>query len=178
VGFALPGVDLRLIDADGVEVSPGEIGSIEVRGPNVFSGYWQMPEKTRQELREDGWFITGDLGCADADGYLSIVGRSKDLIISGGYNIYPKEIESLIDRIGGVLESAVIGIADADFGEKVIAVIVPEAGKSISAEEIQDYLSSLIAKFKQPRQIHFVDALPRNAMGKVQKNQLRETYSA
>ncbi len=178
VGFALPGVDLRLTDSDCVEVSPGEIGSIEVRGLNVFSGYWQMPEKTRQELREDGWFITGDLGCIDAEGYLSIVGRSKDLIISGGFNIYPKEIESLIDRIDGVLESAVIGIADDDFGEKVIAVVVAEPDQTTSAELIQNSLSSLIAKFKQPRQIHFVDALPRNAMGKVQKNQLRETFSA
>lgn len=178
VGFPLPGVELRLTDDGNNEVQQGEIGNIEVRGPNVFSGYWQMPEKTRQELRDDGWFITGDLGFIDADGYLSIVGRSKDLIISGGYNIYPKEIESLIDRIEGVLESAVIGIADDDFGEKVIAVVVAEPGQTVSAELIQETLSSLIARFKQPRQIHFVDALPRNAMGKVQKNQLRETYSA
>ena len=177
VGLPLPGVELRITNDLNSEIEEGEIGNIEVRGPNVFSGYWQMPEKTHQELREDGWFITGDLGIVDSDGYLSIVGRSKDLIISGGYNIYPKEIESLIDRIEGVLESAVIGIADDDFGEKVIAVIVPEPGQSISAESILDTLSSLIAKFKLPRHIHFVEALPRNAMGKVQKNQLRETYS-
>lgn len=178
VGFPLPGVDLRITDDGSTEITQGEIGNIEVRGPNVFSGYWQMPEKTRQELREDGWFITGDLGFIDADGYLSIVGRSKDLIISGGYNVYPKEIESLIDEVEGVAESAVIGIADNDLGEQVIAVVVTEPNQSITAESIQDHLSGLMAKFKQPRHIHFVEALPRNAMGKVQKNQLRETYSA
>ncbi|WP_137702813.1 malonate--CoA ligase [Marimonas lutisalis] len=175
VGFPLPGVELRIVD-DGREVGTGEIGMIEVRGPNVFQGYWQMPEKTAEELRPDGWFITGDLGMRDADGYVSIVGRGKDLIISGGFNVYPKEIESLIDDIPGVLESAVIGVPHPDFGEGVVAVIVKE-DESLTLEDITAETGSKLAKFKQPKHYEFVAELPRNTMGKVQKKALRETYA-
>ncbi|WP_407494095.1 malonate--CoA ligase [Pseudooceanicola sp. MF1-13] len=174
VGFPLPGVELRIMD-DGQEVATGEIGVIEVRGPNVFQGYWQMPEKTAEELKEDGWFITGDLATRDAEGYVTIVGRSKDLIITGGFNVYPKEIEALIDDIPGVVESAVIGVPHPDFGEGVVAVIVPEGDPDPGA--IRDTLTRDLAKFKQPKELIFVDALPRNTMGKVQKKQLREDYA-
>ena len=147
-----------------------------MRGPNVFKGYWKMPEKTAEEVRDSGFFITGDLGSYDEQGYLSIVGRSKDLIISGGYNIYPKELELLIDEIDGVNESAVIGLPDSDFGEKVAAVIVKQAGSNIDNQDVLDYIQPKLARFKQPKNIFFVDELPRNTMGKVQKNSLRDMY--
>ncbi|QDI77652.1 MULTISPECIES: malonate--CoA ligase [Leisingera] len=175
VGFPLPGVEARVM-RDGAEVPAGEIGVLEVRGPNVFQGYWQMPEKTAEELKPDGWFITGDMAKIDADGYVTIVGREKDLIITGGFNVYPKEVESLIDDLPGVLESAVIGVPHPDFGEGVVAVVVPE-GEGTSAEAIKTALSGQLAKFKQPKEIILLDALPRNTMGKVQKKALREAYA-
>jgi malonyl-CoA/methylmalonyl-CoA synthetase len=179
VGFPLPGVDLRIVDAESGKVLPqGEIGIIEVKGPNVFSGYWQMPEKTKEEFREDGFFITGDVGVIDADGYVQIVGRSKDLIISGGYNIYPKELELLLDEEEGVLESAVIGVPHADFGEGVVAVLVPSPGARLEEEVILESIKPKIARFKQPKRIVVLDELPRNTMGKVQKNVLRDAYKA
>ncbi len=178
VGFPLPDIFLRVTDPDsGAELPRGEIGMIEVKGPNVFKGYWLMPEKTASEFRADGFFITGDLGLIDDRGYVHIVGRGKDLIISGGLNVYPKEVESEIDALPGVVESAVIGLPDADFGEAVMAVVVREKGASIDEAGIGAALAERLAKFKQPRRIHFVDALPRNTMGKVQKNILRQTYS-
>jgi len=178
VGYPLPGVEVKITDpASGEELPNGEVGSIEVRGPNVFKGYWNMPEKTKEELRENGFFITGDLGMIDERGYVSIIGRSKDLIITGGYNVYPKEIELLIDDLEGVVESAVIGLPHADFGEAVTAVIVPESDATLTEAEIKAALAADIAKFKQPKQVFFVDELPRNTMGKVQKNVLRDTYS-
>jgi len=149
---------------------------LEVQGPNVFAGYWKMPEKTAEELRDNGFFITGDLGRIDGDGYVHIVGRQKDLIISGGYNIYPKEIELLIDDLSGVNESAVIGVPHPDFGEAVVAVIVVQDGANIAAQDILTSLKEDLARFKQPKHIAFVKALPRNAMGKVQKKALREQY--
>ena len=177
VGFALPGVALKITDpGTGQTLADGAIGQIEVRGPNVFKGYWQMPEKTGEELRPDGFFITGDLGLIDDHGYVQIVGRNKDLIISGGYNIYPKEIELLLDAQPGVLESAVIGAPHPDFGESVVAVIVPQPGRTPSLEQIQENLGAALARFKQPRKLVLVDALPRNSMGKVQKNLLRDEY--
>jgi len=175
VGFPLPGVEIRVTDGD-KELPAGEIGTVEVRGPNVFKGYWQMPEKTAEEMREDGFFITGDLGKIDADGYLHIVGRGKDLVISGGYNIYPKEVELLLDEQPGILESAVIGAPHADFGESVVAVLVPEAGCEIDLEAVQAAVGEKLARFKQPRHYAVIDALPRNTMGKVQKNILRDRY--
>ncbi len=177
VGLPLPGVDLRLADADGNPVPAGEPGGIEVRGPNLFKGYWQMPEKTAADMRPDGWFITGDIGEIDADGYVTIVGRSKDLIISGGYNIYPKEIEALIDDIDGVVESAAFGVPDADFGESVSVAIVLEPKSTVTAEQIKGTIAPLLARYKHPRAIHMLDALPRNTMGKVQKNQLRDMFA-
>tara|TARA_R110002124_G_scaffold66769_3_gene181542 strand:- start:8370 stop:9869 length:1500 start_codon:yes stop_codon:yes gene_type:complete len=173
VGLPLPGVELRVTE-NGAEVAIGDIGVIEVRGPNVFQGYWQMPEKTAEELGDDGWFITGDLATRDAEGYVTIVGRAKDLIISGGFNVYPKEIESVIDDLPDVVESAVIGVPHPDFGEAVVAVVVPEGAPDEDA--ITTELSRGLAKFKQPKRVIFVDALPRNTMGKVQKKELRETY--
>ncbi len=178
VGFPLPGVEIRVADEGGRALPAGQTGAIEVRGPNVFKGYWRMPEKTAEELRPDGWFVTGDLGMVDADGYLSIVGRSKDLIITGGYNVYPKEIEALIDAIDGVRESAVIGLPHPDFGEGVAAVVVPQAGATLSPEAVLEPLRRELARYKQPKRVFFVDDLPRNAMGKVQKNVLREDYGA
>ncbi|MEW2912006.1 malonyl-CoA synthase [Leisingera sp. JC11] len=175
VGFPLPGVEARVM-LDGAEMPAGEIGVLEVRGANVFQGYWQMPEKTAEELRPDGWFITGDMAKIDADGYVTIVGREKDLIITGGFNVYPKEVESLIDDLPGVLESAVIGVPHPDFGEGVVAVVVPE-GEGTSAEAIKTALSGQLAKFKQPKEIILLEALPRNTMGKVQKKALREEYA-
>ena len=174
VGFALPGVEVRITE-NGAEVPKGEIGVLEVRGPNVFQGYWQMPEKTAEELRPDGWFITGDLARQDEDGYYQIVGRQKDLVITGGFNVYPKELESLIDDMPGVLESAVIGVPHPDFGEAVVAVVVPSA-PGLAAETIAQALSGVLAKFKQPKKVLVVDELPRNTMGKVQKKALREEY--
>jgi malonyl-CoA/methylmalonyl-CoA synthetase len=178
VGFPLPGVELRVCEPDtGKELPQGEIGMIEVKGPNVFAGYWQMPEKTKEEFRDDGFFITGDLGKIDEDGYVHIVGRGKDLIISGGYNIYPKEIELLLDEQDGVLESAVIGVPHPDFGEGVVGIIVPANGSSVNEAVVLDAIKDRIARFKQPKKIYVVDELPRNSMGKVQKNLLRDTYS-
>ena len=149
---------------------------IEVRGPNVFKGYWRMPEKTKEELRENSFFVTGDLGLIDDDGYVHIVGRNKDLIISGGYNVYPKEIELVLDDQLGVLESAVIGAPHPDFGEGVVGVLVPEPGAEIDLQEVRAALSDSLARFKQPKKLVVIDQLPRNAMGKVQKNQLRDRY--
>jgi malonyl-CoA/methylmalonyl-CoA synthetase len=178
VGFPLPEVELKITDPEsGAPVAPGEIGQIEVRGPNVFKGYWQMPEKTAAELRADGFFITGDLGRLDDDGYVHIVGRNKDLIISGGYNIYPKEIELVLDEQPGVLESAVIGVPHADFGETVLALIVAEPGAAPDMEQVATAAAARLARFKQPRKLLLIDALPRNTMGKVQKNVLRERYA-
>lgn len=177
VGFPLPGVSLRVADrASGRRVPQGQIGILEVRGPNVFKGYWRMPEKTRQEFREDGYFITGDLGFVDADGYVHIVGRDKDLIISGGYNVYPKEVERVIDEVPGVVESAVIGLRHPDFGEGVAAAVVVERGASLTEADIIASLQDRLARYKQPKKIFFVTDLPRNVMGKVQKNRLRERY--
>ncbi len=178
VGFPLPGVELKITDPDsGDTLKTGEIGMIEVRGPNVFKGYWQMPEKTAAELRENGFLITGDLGRIDADGYVEIVGRSKDLIISGGYNIYPKEVEMVLDAQPGVLESAVFGVPHADFGETVVAVLVGEPGVAPDIAGIEAALARDLAGFKRPRRMIVVDELPRNTMGKVQKNALRAQYA-
>ncbi|MBC7739297.1 MAG: AMP-binding protein, partial [Candidatus Saccharibacteria bacterium] len=168
VGFPLPGVDLRIMAENG----GGEVGGIEVRGPNVFAGYWQMPEKTAEELRPDGWFITGDLGQIDADGYVSIVGRAKDLIITGGYNVYPKEVELLLDAVPGVTESAVIGLPHPDFGEAVFAVLVGTVEPAAALASV----SGDLARYKQPKAAVVVADLPRNTMGKVQKNVLRDRY--
>ena len=177
VGFALPGVSVRISDPEsGAPVPDGEIGVIEVKGPNVFRGYWRMPEKTAQEFRPGGFFITGDLGRVDGDGYIHIVGRAKDLVISGGFNVYPKEVEAEIDTIEGVLESAVIGVPHPDFGEGVTAVVVPRAGAALSEAAILSALSGRLAKFKAPKRVFLVESLPRNAMGKVQKAALREAY--
>jgi malonyl-CoA/methylmalonyl-CoA synthetase len=177
VGFALPGVELKITDpASGKTLPQGEVGQIEVRGPNVFKGYWQMPEKTREELREDGFFITGDLGQIDPDGYVKIVGRNKDLIISGGYNIYPKEVELVLDDQPGVLESAVIGVPHPDFGESVVGVLVAKPGQVPDLEAIDKSVRVALARFKHPKRLIIVDALPRNTMGKVQKNILRAQY--
>ena len=177
VGMPLAGVELKITDPEtGSTIENGKIGQIEVRGPNVFVGYWNMPEKTNEELREDGFFITGDLGFIDDQGYLQIVGRNKDLIIAGGYNIYPKEIELILDDQPGVLESAVIGVPHADFGESVVGILVSDKSGLLDLKKITDAVAGSLAKFKQPRKLIVVDALPRNAMGKVQKNILRETY--
>lgn len=178
VGFPLPGVEIRVVDAESGKVLPnGEIGILEVRGPNVFKGYWRMPEKTKEEFREDGFFITGDVVTIDQDGYVHIVGRAKDLIISGGYNIYPKEIELLLDEQEGVLESAVIGVPHPDFGEGVVAIVVPKKGATIDEQALLAAIRDKIARFKQPKRIFAIDELPRNTMGKVQKNILRERYA-
>jgi malonyl-CoA/methylmalonyl-CoA synthetase len=177
VGFPLPGVELRIVDPEtGATVARGETGMIEVRGPNVFKGYWRMPEKTAAEFRSDGFFITGDLGLVDDRGYVHIVGRGKDLVISGGYNIYPKEVESEIDQLSGVVESAVIGVPHPDFGEGVTAVIVKQPDAAIDEAVVLDGLKSRLARYKQPKKVLFVQDLPRNTMGKVQKNVLRERY--
>jgi malonyl-CoA/methylmalonyl-CoA synthetase len=178
VGFALPGVDLRVVGADGTAVPAGTVGAIEVRGPNVFIGYWRMPEKTREEFTADGWFRTGDVGRIDDRGYLSIVGRSKDLIISGGYNVYPAEIESVLNELPGVAESAVVGVPHRDFGEAVVAVVVPRAGATLDGATMTRALKAKIANFKVPKAIFVVAELPRNAMAKVQKNRLREEHAA
>ena len=175
VGFPLPGVELRVM-SDGREVAAGEVGVIEVRGPNVFKGYWQMPEKTAEELRTDGFFITGDLGKVDADGYVHIVGRQKDLVITGGYNVYPKEVELLLDEVPDVLESAVIGVPHPDFGEAVFAVLVARKGSALDGEAALAAIRDRLARYKQPKAAVVVDSLPRNTMGKVQKNILRDTY--
>ncbi|WP_029059950.1 malonate--CoA ligase [Stappia stellulata] len=177
VGFPLPGVELRIADPESGRVLPeGEVGVIEVRGPNVFKGYWQMPEKTASEFRADGFFITGDMGRIDERGYVSIVGRAKDLIITGGFNVYPAEVEAVIDEIEGVAESAVIGVPHADFGEGVVAVVAPHPGVTLQAEGIVAPLAETLAKFKQPKKVYVLPELPRNTMGKIQKNVLREQY--
>jgi len=177
VGFPLPGVSLRVSEPEtGRPVPDGETGMIEVKGPNVFAGYWRMPEKTAAEFRADGFFITGDLGKIDARGYVHIVGRGKDLVISGGYNIYPKEVESEIDAMAGVVESAVIGVPHPDFGEGVTAVVVREKGSALDEAAVLDGLRERLARYKQPKRVLFIDDLPRNTMGKVQKNVLREAY--
>ena len=177
VGFSLPAVETRIADEAGTPVAVGEVGGIEVRGPNVFKGYWRMPEKTAEEFRDDGYFVTGDLGIMDDDGRVSIVGRSKDLVISGGYNVYPKEVEALLDELPGVLESAVIGVPHADFGEGVVAVLVV-SGEAVTLAQVDGHLAGRLARYKQPKQVVCVDDLPRNAMGKVQKATLRERYRA
>ena len=178
VGFPLPGVELAIRDPETrADLPQGEIGVIEVRGPNVFAGYWQMPEKTAEELREDGFFITGDLGKVDADGYVHIVGRAKDLIISGGFNVYPKEVETLIDDLPGVLESAVIGVPHPDFGEAVVAVVVPQSGADITEDAVLAGVAGALARFKQPKRVIVRHELPRNTMGKVQKAALRQDHA-
>lgn len=178
VGYALPGTEVEITNPDtGTPVAAGEIGMIEVRGDNVFQGYLNMPEKTKEELRDTGFFITGDLGIKSEDGRISIVGRQKDLIISGGYNIYPKEIEDVINDIDGVLESAVFGIPHPDFGESVLAAVILEDGVALESSTIAAQIEPLLARFKHPRRYIMCDALPRNTMGKVQKNILRQEYS-
>jgi len=181
VGRPLPGVSVRVVDDAGDPCEPGTIGSVQVRGPNVFAGYWRMPDKTRDEFTADGWFRTGDMGDwvpdGDAQGYLRLVGRAKDLIITGGLNVYPKEIEERIDALPGVVESAVIGVPDPDFGEAVTAVIVARSGMHVDTSQIVGALRGDIASFKVPKRVYVVDELPRNAMGKVQKNLLREMFA-
>lgn len=179
VGFPLPGVQLRVRDEGrdgGQDCARGEIGGIEVKGPNVFAGYWRMPEKTKEEFTADGWFKTGDVGRIDERGYVCIVGRSKDLIISGGYNVYPAEIEGYINDMPGVAESAVVGVPHPDFGEAVVAVVVPRAGAQLEGAAIAAALKAQIANFKVPKLVELVQELPRNTMGKVQKNLLRERH--
>jgi malonyl-CoA/methylmalonyl-CoA synthetase len=177
VGHALPGVSVRVTDPEtGKTLAPESIGMIEVKGPNVFKGYWRMPEKTKAEFRDDGFFITGDLGKIDDKGYVHILGRGKDLVISGGFNVYPKEIESEIDAMPGVIEAAVIGVPHADFGEGVTAVVVCDSNASVDEASVLQALDGRLAKFKMPKRVFIVDELPRNAMGKVQKNILRDTY--
>lgn len=177
VGFPLQGIEIKITDSrSGETLGEGEIGGIEVRGPNVFKGYWEMPEKTAEELGENGFFITGDLGQFDEDGYLKIVGRNKDLIISGGYNIYPKEVELLLDKEYGVLESAVIGVPHPDFGEAVIGIIVPKGDHEPDLAAINSNISSSLARFKHPQRLILLSELPRNTMGKVQKKALRDQF--
>ena len=176
VGYALPGESVRIADSNGIELAPDQTGVLEVKGPNVFQGYWRMPEKTQEEFRDDGWFITGDMATMTAGGRVTIVGREKDLIISGGYNIYPKEIELAIDECDGVKESAVIGTPHPDFGEGVIAVVVAAENAELTESKIIESLNNQMARFKQPKQIFFIDELPRNTMGKVQKNILRDQH--
>ena len=176
VGIPLPGVEIRVVNEEGHLVEHGKIGTIELKGENVFSGYWGMKEKTKEAFKKDGFFITGDLAQRDEDGYLIIVGRDKDMIISGGLNVYPKEIEDAINEMPNILESAVVGIQHHDFGEAVIAVVV-SSDKTLTEIKVLDFLKDKIAKYKQPKKILFLDELPRNTMGKVQKKVLRENYS-
>ena len=176
VGFPLPGVQLRVRGDGGQDLPVGEIGGIEVRGPNVFKGYWRMPEKTAEEFTADGFFKTGDVGKVDERGYVTIVGRSKDLIISGGYNVYPAEIEGYINDMKGVAESALIGVPHPDFGEVGVAVVIAKPGATLTPEAIIAELKAKLANFKIPKRCYVVPELPRNTMGKVQKNLLREQY--
>ena len=177
VGPPLPDVEVRVADDDGRPLAQGEVGVLEVRGPNVFGGYWRQPEKTAAEFRPDGFFVTGDVAKIDARGYVHIVGRAKDLIISGGFNVYPKEVELLVDAIEGIGESAVIGLPHPDFGEAVTAVATrAPGGEALTAEQVIARLKDQLANFKLPKRVFFVEALPRNAMGKVQKNVLRERF--
>ncbi|MBS0389172.1 MAG: AMP-binding protein, partial [Proteobacteria bacterium] len=175
VGLPLPGVSVRIVDGDGAPLPAGAVGMIEVKGPNVFAGYWRMPDRTRAEFREDGYFVTGDVGRFDERGYLHIVGRSKDLVISGGFNVYPREVEGELDAIPGVIESAVFGVPHPDFGEGVTAAVV--ARLPLSAEAVIAQLKERLAGYKCPKRVLFVTELPRNAMGKVQKSALREQYA-
>jgi len=177
VGFPLPGVKLRVRGGQGETLAPGEVGGIEVQGPNVFKGYWRLPEKTKEEFTADGYFKTGDVGQVGADGRVTIVGRSKDLIITGGYNVYPAEVESFINELPGVAESAVVGLPHPDFGEGVVAAVVGKPGSTLDAGAIVAALKGRIANFKVPKQVFVMDALPRNQMGKVQKNLLREQHA-
>lgn len=176
VGPPLPGVAVRVVDDAGEGLAGGETGNLQVKGPNVFSGYWRMPEKTAEDFTDDGFFNTGDKATIDPDGYVSIVGRAKDMIISGGLNVYPKEIELVIDDIGGIAESAVIGVADADFGEAVVAVIIAQ-GEPPTVDQVISHCKKHLANFKVPKRVEVIGTLPRNAMGKVQKNLLRERFS-
>jgi malonyl-CoA/methylmalonyl-CoA synthetase len=179
VGFPLPEVSARIVDDNGNIVNPGKVGNLQVKGPNVFKGYWRMPEKTAADFTSDGFFDTGDKASLSADGYYSIVGRAKDMVICGGLNVYPKEVELVIDTFPGVLESAVIGVPHPDFGEAVVAVVVPESNNSpIDEQALIDYCRQQLANFKLPKQVKVVDALPRNTMGKVQKNLLRDRYNS
>ena len=176
VGRPLRDVEVRVADADDRPLAHGAVGDVQIRGPSVFKGYWNMPEKTRDEFTTDGWFRTGDVGCFDADGYLSIVGRAKDLIITGGYNVYPKEIERELDALPGVIESAVIGVPHPDFGEAVTAIVVASPTARPDEASLLAALRARLAGYKVPKRVVVVDDLPRNAMGKVQKNLLRELY--
>ena len=175
VGRPIDGVDVRIAGEDNQPVSAGAVGEIQIRGSGVMKGYWRNPEKTQADMTADGWFRTGDLGILSNDGYLDIVGRAKDLVITGGYNVYPKEVEMVIDALPGVLESAVIGLPDRDFGEAVTAVVVP-TGEGVEAPAVISHVKASLANYKVPKQVFFADALPRNAMGKVMKNELRATY--
>jgi malonyl-CoA/methylmalonyl-CoA synthetase len=180
VGFPLPGVSIRIADDENRPAEVGEIGQIQVKGDNIFRGYWRMPEKTREEFTADGFFKTGDMGKRDKEGYISIIGRSKDLIISGGLNVYPKEIEEMIDAMPGVFESAVFGVPHPDFGEAVIAAVVRQKrpnGEAAIETAIINALKGALANFKVPKRVHFIDELPRNSMGKVQKNVLRQQFA-
>ncbi|HEX7076679.1 MAG TPA: malonyl-CoA synthase [Hyphomicrobiaceae bacterium] len=178
VGYALPGISVRIATPEGEPVPPGEVGVLEVKGPNVFKGYWRNPEKTREEFRPDGYFISGDLATMSEDGRVTIVGRAKDLIISGGFNVYPKEIEQELNALPGVSESAVIGVPHPDFGEGVVAVLTPQPGATLPSEtEVIARLSERLAKFKLPKRVFVTDELPRNAMGKVQKAELRKQFA-
>jgi malonyl-CoA/methylmalonyl-CoA synthetase len=178
VGRALPGVEVRVVGPDAAAPLPaGDVGAIEVRGPNVFSGYWRQPQLADTEFTADGYFRTGDLGVLDADGSLRIVGRSKDLVITGGLNVYPQEVEDVLDRIAGVLESAVVGVPDADLGESVVAGVVLEPGAALTAAAVRDAAREHLAGFKVPKRVELLEALPRNTMGKVEKRALRERFS-
>ena len=177
VGFPLPGVQVRVSGDKGAVCAVNEIGGIEVKGPNIFGGYWRMPEKNKEEFTADGWFKTGDVGKIDERGYVIIVGRSKDLIISGGYNVYPAEIEGYLNDMPGVAESALVGVPHPDFGEAGVAVVVAKPGSALNGDELLAALKGKIANFKVPKRVFVVTDLPRNAMGKVQKNLLRERYS-
>jgi malonyl-CoA/methylmalonyl-CoA synthetase len=179
VGMPLPGIAVRVVDATGaVDPQADVTGTLQVTGPNVFAGYWRDPEKTRGEFTADGWFRTGDLGRIDRDGYVYIVGRAKDLVISGGYNVYPKEVEMELDALSGVLESAVFGVPHPDFGEGVTAVVVPQPSTALSEADLVNSLQTRLARYKVPKRVLFIDELPRNAMGKVQKNVLRAAYAS
>jgi malonyl-CoA/methylmalonyl-CoA synthetase len=174
VGGPFPGQEARVVDVESrVPLSAGEVGEIEVRGPHVFEGYWNRPDATEEVLREDGWFSTGDLGSVNEDGYFTISGRTKELIISGGYNVYPREVEELLEGCSGVAEVAVVGLPDEEFGESVTAVVV-RADPELTEREVQDFCRDNLAGYKKPREVVFLDELPRNAMGKVLKHEVRE----
>jgi malonyl-CoA/methylmalonyl-CoA synthetase len=178
VGFPLPGVLLRVVGDDGQNLAVGEIGGIQVKGPNVFKAYWSMPEKTAEEFTADGYFKTGDVGKVDERSYVTIVGRSKDLIISGGYNVYPAEIEGYINEMKGVAESAVVGVPHPDFGEVGVAVVIAKPNASVQPEAVLADLKAKLANFKVPKRCYVVTELPRNTMGKIQKNLLRDQHKA